>query len=763
VDLRRTLVPAAALAALSAAVAAGFDRVFSGGRWIAPVIVAALIPHAIGVLTRGRRVAVTVTAWAAGLAAYAIWVLAPSTTSAGVPTGSTLRELSDRLDAGLNALRDQAAPVPARSGVVLLAVLAVWIMAAFADHLAFRRSATVGAVAPGITLFIWIAALAPDAESHLSAAAAVVVTGALFVALQHQVLLTRRRNTVAADRSLPAPRLVTGGLALGVAGAMVALAVTPMLPGAGADPLIDLRDDDLGSSTYQTAIPPLVDVTESLRRGQQLEVFTVRASAPQYWRTVALDNFTDDGGGQWTLQAEGGDISRGLSGAVPLGAVEQQYRIGTLGERWMPAAYEPVAVNRSDTLVVEESRTLVTAEDTVAGLSYRVASAPPPTSLTEAQRRGTDAPLPESVEQFTELPNSLPEEIGDLARSVTAGATNPYDRARLLRDYFRGGLFTYDTSVDLDDQVGATLVFLRERRGFCVQFASTYALMARSLGIPTRVAVGFTPGGLNPDTGRYRVTNYEAHAWPEVWLSGVGWTNQFDPTPPSTQPGGSDLPGDTAAAAAPAEPTTPSTTAGTAPPPTAAPAGPPVAPPPAGTTDDDGAGPWTTIVALVVVAILLVGAALATVPALKRRRRRARQRRVAPAHRVAGAGEEAVDRVREIGQSPPITETPTELAATATSSVGAPAATSLQGLADAHTAAQFGPAPVTETVADDAWRTLDEFSTELARHLGPADRVRAWLSIAPLRRARPRQAELVGAPSGPDAGTSSSRNPATND
>ena len=60
-----------------------------------------------------------------------------------------------------------------------------------------------------------------------------------------------------------------------------------------------------------------------------------------------------------------------------------------------------------------------------------------------------------------------------------------------------------------------------------------------------RVAVGYTPGDLDPATGRYLVTNWEAHAWPEVWLAGVGWTNQFDPTPPSAQPGGSDLPHDT--------------------------------------------------------------------------------------------------------------------------------------------------------------------------------------------------------------------------
>ena len=80
--------------------------------------------------------------------------------------------------------------------------------------------------------------------------------------------------------------------------------------------------------------------------------------------------------------------------------------------------------------------------------------------------------------------------------------------------------------------------FLEDRRGFCVQFASTYAVMARYLGIPARVATGFTPG--TPDaTGTYSVTNDDAHAWPEIWLAGLGWTDRFDPTPQTSQPGGS--------------------------------------------------------------------------------------------------------------------------------------------------------------------------------------------------------------------------------
>ena len=70
--------------------------------------------------------------------------------------------------------------------------------------------------------------------------------------------------------------------------------------------------------------------------------------------------------------------------------------------------------------------------------------------------------------------------------------------------------------------------------------------MARSLDIPARVAVGFTPGEHEAgDT--YRVTSHDAHAWPEIYLAGMGWTHLFDPTPGNQATGGSNLPKDDAA------------------------------------------------------------------------------------------------------------------------------------------------------------------------------------------------------------------------
>ncbi|GMU78237.1 MAG: hypothetical protein AMXMBFR46_10320 [Acidimicrobiia bacterium] len=753
-DPRRSLAPTVALAALSVAVAGGFARLLTGDGWVAAVVTAALLPHAVGLATRGRSPAVAMTAWAAALAAYLTWALVPGTTRFALPTVETAREIGNRLDAGLAVLRDQRAPVAARPGVVLLAVVVVFLMAAIADALAFRRWASVGALAPAVTLFIWIAALAPGSSSPALAAVAVVVTGAAFLALQHQVLQTRQRALVGSTGTVPAPRQVAAGVVVAALAAVVATALAPLLPGAGADPLVDLHDEGRGSSTYQTAVPPLVDVADNLRRTEQLELFTVGAGAPQYWRTVALDQYSAEGGGQWTLQAAGDDIERGLDGDVPPGALRQDFRIGALGERWMPAAFDPVAVDRPDTLVVAESQTLVTGADTVSGLRYSVASLTPPADLTDAQRRATAAAPPASMAALTALPDDVPASVRDLARSITAGATNAYDRARLLRDYFRDGSFEYDVDVDLSDTADATVAFLRLKRGFCVQFASTYALMARAVGIPARVAVGFTPGTLDPATGRYSVTNFEAHAWPEVWLAGIGWTNRFEPTPSSTQPGGGDLPGDTAATPIPA-PVAPTT------PPTAAPE--PGAPTPEApgsgvepAAPDERAGApsgssWPTVLVVALLAAAAVAALLGAIPLWKWRRRAARRARAEPAARIAGAWEEAIDRLGELGRPPPVAETPAEVAGRVDALVGTPAAGALADLADAHTAAQFGAAPVSEAAATGAWDDLAAFTRALDEHLGLRRRLRARLS--PVRR-RGKAGQRVGVSGGPSgAGT----------
>jgi hypothetical protein len=260
--------------------------------------------------------------------------------------------------------------------------------------------------------------------------------------------------------------------------------------------------------------------------------------------------------------------------------------------------------------------------------------------------------------------------------------------------------------------------------------------MARSVGLPARVAVGFTPGTVDAATGDYVVTNFEAHAWPEVWLPGVGWSNRFEPTPPSGEPGGSALPGDTAdTAVAPTDPDTPSTSVGTSPG-AAEPVMPDTVPgTPVPTEVQGGGGGVPAWVLVALGALVLVVAGVAAVPLAKARRRAARRRRPDPAERVAGAWEEALDRLRELGEPRPTHHTPGEVALRADPLVGPDAAARLVALADAHTDAQFRGRPVTDTEADAAWEDCDDFRRALGARLGLRGRLRARLT--PLRERTP--------------------------
>ena len=100
-----------------------------------------------------------------------------------------------------------------------------------------------------------------------------------------------------------------------------------------------------------------------------------------------------------------------------------------------------------------------------------------------------------------------------------------------LESWFRaGGGFTYDEHPPTVPGVPPLVSFLNTRRGYCQHFAGAMALMLRYLGIPARVAVGFTSGTYDKGARTWTVTDHDAHAWVEAWFRGYGWL-PFDPTP----------------------------------------------------------------------------------------------------------------------------------------------------------------------------------------------------------------------------------------
>ncbi|QKY71453.1 transglutaminase domain-containing protein [Lentibacillus sp. CBA3610] len=157
----------------------------------------------------------------------------------------------------------------------------------------------------------------------------------------------------------------------------------------------------------------------------------------------------------------------------------------------------------------------------------------------DALRDTNPGDTPEMIQdRFTQLPDSLPERVHDLAEEVTEGDENRYDKATSIESYFGRSGFTYqisDVPVPDEDQDYVDQFLFETQAGYCDNYSTAMVVMLRSLDIPARWAKGFTGGDVvqNGDTTEeydiYEVTNANAHSWVEVFFPGSGWV-PFEPT-----------------------------------------------------------------------------------------------------------------------------------------------------------------------------------------------------------------------------------------
>jgi transglutaminase-like putative cysteine protease len=167
--------------------------------------------------------------------------------------------------------------------------------------------------------------------------------------------------------------------------------------------------------------------------------------------------------------------------------------------------------------------------DVAGGRSYKVTSLRAEPTYQELQTSA--APPPAIGSGYLTVPDSVGDDIAALASKVTAGAATPYEKAIKLQNWFtQPGNFTYSLNAPAQPAAGALRDFLFVSKiGYCNQFASSMAVMARILGIPSRVGMGYTAGARQPDGG-WIVRTKDAHSWPELYFSGIGWL-RFEPTP----------------------------------------------------------------------------------------------------------------------------------------------------------------------------------------------------------------------------------------
>ena len=645
----RDLVATLALTAYSVAVAAGFARVFRGWSFLPDLVVLAVAGHAISFVLRRVKVSafVAVPLVAIVLLGIVWWQHYPETLRWFLPTAETWDLFRAETDLVRELFPTAVAPVPDTAGWSVLAALAIVVVVLLADTFAFRAEARAEALVPGGVLFVFVAAVGSN-RLRVTLTVLLIATGILAVIALRQLYDTGRRvEVVATARSHG--RLVPVAVGTAAAVAVVAGFVGPRIPGANADPLFDTRGRSGGVTEL---LSPLVDLRDRLVNQRGDEMFRVTTTERSYWRMATLAQFD---GNMFTYPDRPLDAVEGSLGTARPGAatIEHTIVIEGLGGQNVPAAAEPTNVSGPGDLRWNDdiATLIVVGDDLERGDTFDNVSAAPRPSPLQLRLSESDSP-PDRI--YLELPADFPDSVRQQALAVTAGVQGSYDVAVALQDWFQEE-FRYDTDVPDAHNISAIEAFLRDRIGFCVHFAVTYAAMARSLDIPARVAVGFTYGTQLPD-GSYSVLGKNLHAWPEVWFDDVGWV-AFEPTPGRGAPGNEQYTGlDPQQDESPAEPSegegaAPTTTTPTSNSTPEAPTAQDEIPDLSGlfpgdtqqAVDQGSDRDWRPIIIAALIALLLV------LPAIIRRIKRRLERLAPPEQRVVDAWARATRAARSVG------------------------------------------------------------------------------------------------------------------
>lgn len=454
---------------------------------------------------------------------------------------------------GVQDVGEFAIPAPLTDGIRLLLVSGVLLIGLLVDLLAVTARTAAAAGLPLLALYSVAAGLSGGGEASWFS---FLLAGAGYL----MMLLAEGRDRLAqwgrvfggappdrvsaasglgggAGRQATAP--VRSGRRIGAVALGLALAVPLALPALGGGLLGAPGEADgegSGAGGTISAINPLVSLQSNLNAQDNRVILKYRTDNPQqaeqYLRILALDEFN---GVKWEASGRAlTDVPErlpnppGLDERIRSGAVEVRTSVSAADsytQRYLPMPYPATQVDIGGKWRFEPAgRTLVGDQlgkdkyQNVQGAMYTVRSLQ--LRPTAQQLQKAPAPDKEIRDEYTKLPDNLPPVVADTARQVTQGAKDDYTRAVKLQDFFAvSGGFRYNTKTGSGTGPQAVARFLADKEGFCVHFAFSMAAMSRSLGIPARVAVGFTPGEKQSD-GSVNVSMRDAHAWPELYFEG---------------------------------------------------------------------------------------------------------------------------------------------------------------------------------------------------------------------------------------------------
>jgi transglutaminase-like putative cysteine protease len=533
---------ALALVGLLAGASLSLSRLYAGNAWLLPTWLT--MAAALGLAALLRRLGVgqllSLVAMALGFVVVGGILLFPQTLLLIVPTGQTLSEMAAAASAALTAISEQAAPVQVTTEFVLLTCAGAWAVATAADGLAFRARQPLLALVPALGLFVFPAVIRPSSPAWyttwflLGAAGMLLFEGRARLATWGRWVSSARSRPGAGWR-LPLTPAAQTGRWLALAAGLCALTVPWLLPGYGQQPVLDLKEST--GTDAGVALNPFISLRTRLTLQEDVPMFRARSTQRERWRLMVYDRFdgTDfapssdprDG-----LVAFEGPIEGEQDPDLPVTQVTQEVEIQELGSFWLPAATTPIRVDAGRRVLANQTFASLTINQRLReGFSYTVISQVPAIDAANL-----DGPV-----DYRRFPNLRPYlEIGTLDREVreradavveARDAHTPFEKALAIQDYLRSKEFRYNLNVPALSAGGNQLRrFLTEvREGYCEQFAIAMAMMARQVGVPSRVAVGFTAGEI-VDNSFLQVTTHDAHAWPELWFPETGWV-PFEPTP----------------------------------------------------------------------------------------------------------------------------------------------------------------------------------------------------------------------------------------
>lgn len=657
------------------------------------------------------RLPLKLSIFSLGAVLLALRISVPQTLIGGVlPSGSTTGVLGAELDLAWRTVQTGIPPVEPYAGLLAMLAVLLWATGAF-----FTWGSTGGPYAalftPSLVLYYQFAVFDRIGAGlgWMIFSTLALVLGVISMSLERQTETGRARDTDGrplARRSMVLAAVMAS--VLGVASIAVANSASDLIDEFGNVPWrggTGLGPGPGGGVSYDG----LVELQQRILNQSDTPVFTAHLgndTPPDinpYWKVDTLDTFN---GEEWSRSDTS---SRRVDAEQPVvepsnvyhgttTEILQTVRIQALRSILAPTAGTPIDVQ--DPADGVDSPRFAEEFYTVGGVSLGVAGGLEGsdqyqlrTSLVdrtadlgvlatdssgdlspifaEAQEAGAFPHQPQLVsdelvtlpdrEHYLHLPVDTPSGIGSIARQVTAGHTTDFEAAWMLQSWFRDeGNFTY--SVEVSTGHGSLVLndWLNDpestnyRTGYCEQFAAGMAVLARALGIPSRVVWGFTPGEVD-ENGVITVRDTNAHAWVELWIEPYGWF-PFDPTPRAEQTGFDSQPPSLTAALDPDDyleaPTDNPDTPTSVPNALDQPFG-ELAPEPLQEPTD--ASRWWLVP---LVAVVIMGMTIPVFKMLRRRRRLARVRN----GDVTAAWDEIVDRLTDLGVDVKDSMTPVEVA-----------------------------------------------------------------------------------------------------